>query len=51
MITTRINGKLLIDVDLLDCDTFKYAYTDRLLEELGLEDSDGVLPVRGGDPW
>lgn len=53
MITTNKNGKVIIDadLDLLDSDYFKYAYTDRLLEELGLEHLHGVQPVRGGDPW
>jgi len=51
MITTRINGKLLIDADLLDCDCFKYAYADKLFQELGMEGLDGVEPLRGNDPW
>lgn len=51
MITTKKNGLTLIAVDLLDCDHFKYAYTDRLLEELGIEDSEGTEPLRGNDPW
>lgn len=52
MITTKINGKLMIDADLLDCDCFKYAYADQLFLELGMKSSlDGVEPLRGDDPW
>tara|TARA_A100001035_G_C27361151_1_gene311433 strand:+ start:74 stop:424 length:351 start_codon:yes stop_codon:yes gene_type:complete len=51
MITTKKNGMTLIDSDLLDSNHFKYAYTDRLFEELGMEEFDGVEPIRGDDPW
>jgi hypothetical protein len=51
MITTKKNGMTKIEVDVLDCDEFKYAYADQLLQELGMESSDGVEPLRGGDPW
>lgn len=51
MITTKKNGITLIDQDLLNSDYFKYAYTDRLFEELGMEEFDGVEPLRGNDPW
>tara|TARA_B100001029_G_C14749473_1_gene279934 strand:+ start:167 stop:517 length:351 start_codon:yes stop_codon:yes gene_type:complete len=51
MITTQKNGMTLIDQDLLGSNFFKYAYTDRLFEELGMEESYGVQPVRGDDPW
>ena len=51
MITTKKNGMTLIDSDLLESNHFKYAYTDRLFEELGMEEFDGVEPLRGDDPW
>jgi hypothetical protein len=51
MITTKKNGKKLISHDLLDCDSFKFAYTEQLFFELGLEESEGVQPLRGDDPW
>ena len=51
MITTKKNEKTLIDLDLLDSDCFKYAYAEQLLFELGMEESEGVEPVRGDDPW
>ena len=41
----------LIDSDLLESNHFKYAYTDRLFEELGMEEFDGIEPLRGDDPW
>lgn len=51
MITTKKNGKTLIDSDLLDSDCFKYAYAEQLFYELGMEESEGVEPLRGNDPW
>ena len=51
MITTQQNGLTRIVNDLLDCDEFKYAYADQLFLELGLEESEGVEPLRGNDPW
>lgn len=53
MITTKANGKLQLNpqYDLLDSEHFKFAYTDQLFEELGVEDVEGVEPIRGDDPW
>ena len=51
MITTKKNGRTLIDNDLLDSDCFKYAYAEQMFYELGMEESEGVEPLRGNDPW
>ena len=51
MITTKKNNLTLIDTDLLDSDHFKYAYAEQLLFELGMEEYEGVEPIRGDDPW
>lgn len=53
MLTKKIGNNIEVDpeIDLLDVDDFKYAYTDQLFEELGVEVEDGISPIRGSDPW
>lgn len=51
MITTKKNGKKLITHELLDSNSFKYAYAEQLFFELGMEEFEGVEPLRGDDPW
>ena len=53
MITTHINNKIQLNptIELLDSETFFYAYIDQLFVELGVENIEGVEPLRGDDPW
>jgi hypothetical protein len=53
MITIKTNGSLQLNpqYDFLDCEHFKFAYTDQLFDELGVEYVEGVEPLRGNDPW
>ena len=39
------------DIELLDSSVFKYGYTKKILDELGVEYQDTSPPIRGDDPW
>lgn len=53
MITNKYENKIMLsdDVEILEGELYKFAYTDQLFNELGVDLTDGVEPLRGDDPW
>ena len=53
MLTSIREGSRIIDpeIELLDSNPFKYAYTKSVLDELGCSYFDKNNPIRGDDPW